>query len=562
MSTTALLLEIQQLKYDTGETAAARKLDLLNKLSTRRLRSAEEVFDLHEVLCFLRAYPPDAGLRDLVGRMLASFDQRKDLQRFAKALADTGIAGTRTDFRFYWLTATWMAQQGWARNLTVDWKEFENRDKLPELLHLLLPFTETLGLDSFELTPTEWVGMLKSKDETDAEFLIQRFDSLRIPIPMREKIYEDLDIPMHLAPGPTTPARGRDEWPGAKIVYGQTPPAEKRPDMKDAIRKAAFTVKPLESKDARRLIDLANSCMVPRHRDLLIFLYADPHDARLVDFGDGMQCLCVGAVPERRLMLESVYGFLTLLNGYPIGYVLCSALFHSAEVAYNIFETFRGRGAAHTYARMLAMVHRLFGADTFGIDPYQLGYQNDEGLASGAWWFYYKLGFRPHDKKIKRMVKEELAAMKKRPKHRTSRARLNEMASEYMFLHLEEARSDVLGRPSLGEIGLRISENLARRFGGDREQGIRVLAEEVASTLGLEQKLGGGEKLAWERWAPLVDVLPGVDSWSTAEKAALVQVIRAKGGRSEADYVPLFDRHPKLRQALVGLAGSQVITAS
>ncbi|MHC5071093.1 MAG: hypothetical protein ACYTGO_11475, partial [Planctomycetota bacterium] len=298
MQTSAPLREIQQLKYDLSEAAAARKLELLTELSGRSLRTADEVVDLHESLCYLRAYPPNAEVRDLVGRMLGSFEQRKDLRRFAKALANTGIAGTRIDFRFYWLTAIWVAEQGWARHLKVEWKEFENKNKLSDLLHLLLPFSETPALDCFDLSPEEWIQTLKGKDETDAEFLIKRFESMKIATPMREKLYEDLDIPMRLEPGATTPARGRDEWSGARIVYPKNPPAEQRPDMKAAIRKADFTVKRLNPREGRRLIDLANSCMVPRHRDLLIFLYADPNDARLVDFGDGLQFLCVGAVPR------------------------------------------------------------------------------------------------------------------------------------------------------------------------------------------------------------------------------------------------------------------------
>src|SRR5260221_8761885 len=46
-----------------------------------------------------------------------------------------------------------------------------------------------------------------------------------------------------------------------------------------------------------------------------------------------------------RSLLESVYGFLTLKNGVPMGYVLTSALYHSAEVAFNVFDTFRGAEA-------------------------------------------------------------------------------------------------------------------------------------------------------------------------------------------------------------------------
>ena len=46
----------------------------------------------------------------------------------------------------------------------------------------------------------------------------------------------------------------------------------------------------------------------------------------------------------------------------------------------------------------------LFGSDTFAIYPYQLGHENDEGLQSGAWWFYYKLGFRPREPSIAPLV--------------------------------------------------------------------------------------------------------------------------------------------------------------
>ncbi|MHC5064527.1 MAG: hypothetical protein ACYTG5_11210 [Planctomycetota bacterium] len=551
MSASALLRQLLGTKYDLSEAGNRRKYELLERLESANLPSAEAVQDLHEILCYLRAYPPDPEVHQLVGRMLQAFEQRRDLQRFARSLADTGIAGTYIYFRFYWLTAIWLAERGCSPQLSIDWPEFENKDELPGLLHLLLPFSETPGLDCFDLSPQEWLQELKGPEETDAGFLIDRFETLKVSTPTREKLYEDLDIPMQLAPGPRTPARGRDEWPRAKVFYQHEPPRKQRPDLQRAIHQAEFTVKRLTPREARRLIDLADSCMVSRHRDLLIFLYADPKDARLIDFGDGLQFLCVGAVPERRLMIESVYGFLTLMNGYPIGYVLCSAAFNSAEVAYNVFETFRGRGAADIYARVLAMVHRLFGVDTFAIDPYQLGHGNDEGLESGAWWFYYKLGFRSRDPFVKGLLRKELAAMRKNPKHRTTKSRLNDMASEYMFLDLGKPRSDVLGLLPLGEIGLRISENLAARFGSERERGIKVLAEEIAAELGMNRKLSAGQKLAWERWAPLVAALPGVKTWSTAEKAALAQIILAKGGRSEASFVLLFDRHRKLRKALM-----------
>jgi hypothetical protein len=52
----------------------------------------------------------------------------------------------------------------------------------------------------------------------------------------------------------------------------------------------------------------------------------------------------------------------------------------------------------------------------------------------------------------------------------------------------------------------------------------------------------------------LLLLLPGVSKWSTAELAALVAVVRAKGGRRESDYVRQLDGHQKLRAALRQLA--------
>ena len=83
-----------------------------------------------------------------------------------------------------------------------------------------------------------------------------------------------------------------------------------------------------------------------------------------------------------------------------------------------------------------------------------------------------------------------------------------------------------------------------------------VCAAEAAELCGVRgwQKWADGERLWWQRWSPLVLLLPGVSKWSPAELAALVAVVRAKGGRRESDYVRLLDAHRKLRASLRKLA--------
>jgi len=559
MSAASLLRQLERLKADYGGDAATRKLALLAKLERPALSRAKEVERLHEALCFLRAYPDNGDVLTQVERMLAGFAARGDLKRHRRALADTGIAGTRIQFPFFWFTARWLAAR-WPRQLSVDWRAFEKKEQLEARLSLLLPYSETPALDESDLTLREWVGRLKGPTETDATFLIRRFRALAANSFGREKLYEELDIPIRVAPGPRTPSRTLAKYDGVPVIFQDKALRRGKLNLRREIKRPPAGARAVPRGEGQRLIDLAREAMVTRSRDLDIFEHGDKNDVRVVDGGEGLQFVCIGAVPERRLMLESVYGFLTLKNGVPIGYVLASGLFGSSEIAYNVFESFRGAESGYVYGRVLAMTRWLLGSDAFTIDPYQLGHGNEEGLKSGAWWFYYKLGFRPHDAEVRRTLGGELKKMKRDPEHRSSLATLNKLSAENLFFYLRRERRDVLGHVSLGDIGQGIVRYLAGRFGAEREKGIRTCSKEAARVLGVRslRNFTAGERLWWQRWSPLVMALPGVEGWNRRQRRDLIEVIRAKGGSRESDFVRLFDRHRPLRRAVLKLAeGSQ-----
>ena len=68
------------------------------------------------------------------------------------------------------------------------------------------------------------------------------------------------------------------------------------------------------------------------------------------------------------------------------------------------------------------------------------------------------------------------------------------------------------------------------------------------------RRFSPGERLAWDRWGPLIMILPGLNRWPRPDKRALVQVVRAKGRRRESDYLLRFDQHRRLRRAIRQLA--------
>jgi hypothetical protein len=241
----------------------------------------------------------------------------------------------------------------------------------------------------------------------------------------------------------------------------------------------------------------------------------------------------------------------------PTGYVLTSALYGSAELAYNVFDAFRGAEAGAVYGRVLAMTAHLFGADSFTVYPYQLGGAgNEEGLASGAWWFYRKLGFAPRDRAARALVRREEARLARDAAHRSSRTTLMALGEHNVYWHAGAQRDDVIGLLPLASVGLAVTDFLAAHHGAEPDRGARRCALDAAARLGAGPTSAWtrGERLAFERWAPLVLLLPGLQRWSAAERRALAVVIRAKGGRRESEFVRRFDAHAKLRAAVAAVA--------
>jgi hypothetical protein len=315
------LRELEGVKATFGGDTASRKLSLLRLLDKAALSRSGEVSRLHEVLCFLRAYPDSREVFEQVERMLDGFGQRRDLKCHRKALADSGIAGTVITFPFYWFTAYWLARR-WPDRITIDWSDFDKKDRLTEILHLLVTYSESPALDELSHSPRQWIDHLKGPTETDAYFLIKRFKELRASSFGRETTYESLDIPVKLTPGPGTPSRTHARYPASPVVFQDRPLVRVRTTFRREIHRAPLRVRSLPPREARKIIHLAREAMVTRSRDLDVFEHASEHDIRLVSCDRGLQFACIGVVPERRLMLESVYGFLTLKNGVPIGYVL------------------------------------------------------------------------------------------------------------------------------------------------------------------------------------------------------------------------------------------------
>jgi hypothetical protein len=239
-------------------------------------------------------------------------------------------------------------------------------------------------------------------------------------------------------------------------------------------------------------------------------------------------------------------------------------LFERMEAGFNIYYTFREGESAWIYAQVLKLCRQVAGVSSFSIDPYQIGSGNDEAIDSGAFWFYRKLGFRPTDPAVAALVAREEERMARRPGYRTTSATLRRIATCNLLYEIPSnpklvLRSEALlrrvasqirnpksdwDRFHIRKIGLAVNRRMAREFGGDAEAIRRASEKSAARKLGA-RPIGD--------FALVLDLIPDLARWSTAERDAVVEVIRAKAGHGETRYLRLSQRHARLRKALIRL---------
>jgi hypothetical protein len=542
----AALASLTRLSRHYGSGLASRKLVLLALLARSRLDTAENVRRLHELLCFLDAYPDDLRVRSRVRRMLLGFRRRADLRRHRAALSGSGIAGTDTPYRFFWPTAQWLSAR-WPGALRLDRDDPEQVQALVAALPLLLDPAPAQLLSRRRHPTLDSLDRFRPRGLRDADYFVSLVSAMPGDDVTREAFFDRIDAPFILRSGRSTPERTTARLDLVPFHAQRAPLHRPRPDLRRELRRPPRRVSNLGARRARELINLARTSMATRERDLAVFQFADARDAFVVDDGRGLAFAMAGMQPDRRLPIAAAYGGITLQNGVPIGYVQVDVLGRHAELSFNQFETFRDGASAVVFARFVAMVHHVFRCDRFSIEPYQLGEGNDEGIESGAWWFYRRFGFRPRDPQVRRIAAREERRIARHPRYRSPRRVLKALAQHHLFFALDETVPVSLPRTAAF---LEAATRELRCF-GQQDAARRQVAAVQAARAWL--KPGGyrpRDARAMSRWAGFVLALARQRGWTRRDRRDLARLVDAKFGRSERSFLRRLFGHARLRQTL------------
>lgn len=559
-SLTRLLEQLEGSARSFGPGQGARTERLLTRISRRRFEDAASLVRFHEIALFLRAYPQSAGVRRLADEALASFESR--VERLRAGAADlsaldpaevSGIAGTSLPAPGYDVLRRLAGR--YQRRLTLDWKGYEGANRLAATWPRFFPLLEEDSLVESAVPYPAWLAAARGRSGRVLDWLLRRFESLPIPEKERAELFDSLELPVTWELGGSAASRTSMRRLPRRVFYHRRPLIRRSEvDLKQALFAPHLPPRRLSTIEGTRILNLARESSAVRYRELYGFTHGDPARVLRADAGRGVEILLSGLPPERRLPLRAYHAALVLKNGVPVGYAEGLSLFERMELGYNVYYTFREGESAWILGRLLGLFRRLLGVTAFSVNPYQLGYENEEAIESGAFWFYRKLGFRPARRDLERLVEAEEARMASRPGYRSPPRVLRRLAGGHLIFDGTGASGRDWDRFLVRNVGLAVQRRMAARFGGDARRIRSASSVAVARALDADPAAWSRAGLAaFAEWALVLALIPDIARWSRAEKDGVIRIVRAKAAADESRYLRVLQAHPRLRAATLGL---------
>ncbi|HET7114177.1 MAG TPA: hypothetical protein VFI57_11055, partial [Pyrinomonadaceae bacterium] len=436
-----MLDQLDELKTKFGPQEAKKVESLLHRLSRHKLRDTDSLIRYHELLLFVRAYPPNTAVMRAAENELNGFakrvewlrDQDVDLSVLEHPEV-SGIAGTPVTDAFSFYIVRWL-MQCYPSHTSIYWDWFEDENRLATTWPRFMPLLAEDASVEANVPYREWLRAARGR-QSELAWLIDRFNELPSPESAKAELYDSQNLYVQWSP-PYRATRTGLRVPARKLFYHRGPLIQRRDiNLNDEVVQAPPRLRKLSLQAGERALDRARDASTIRYRELYDFTHGDPKHVYHAELGRGVELFLMGLPPEKRLPLRAVHAAMIYKNGVPIGYFESLTLFERMESGFNLYYTFRDGETAWLYARVLNVMHHFTGATAFSLDPYQIGHENEEGIQSGAFWFYRKLGFRPTRRKLLALAEKEEQKIATRKGYRTPPRTLRELANGPMIFQL------------------------------------------------------------------------------------------------------------------------------
>lgn len=553
-----LLQELMALKANFSAPALARKLLLLQQPAPPVTGNATLLKNYHECLLFVLAYPGNrkiytAALQQLqlVTEAVAGIYNSNAYQQ-QHSLNGSGIIATETVCTFSFEMAQWLlANFGKAIGLH---SSSATPEKISRVFEQLLPKMEYQQITQSAYGLQQRIQKLTG--QKNSHYSLQwLLHTLQQNIPgsrIRNYLYDELEVfiswQLNHVFFNRSYLRG---LPLQKIQYTITAAAVK--DHARYIRKKINGPLPVTAAGKKQLLDTARAALALHYRETDPVTFGDSNTVTYFNMGHGISIALYSMQPQQRFSIESYVGYMAFVNGVPAAYGGGWLLGQRCKIGINIFPALRGGNSSLLFAAILRLYHQYYHAQRFVVKPYQFGKNNADGLRSGAFWFYYKLGFRPATIALQQLAQQENAKKMADKKYRTPVTVLQQFTAAPVELLLHK---NAFPAYDGGEISKAITQKIIQQFAGNRQQAAvyyTTLLKKLSAASGIQLSAIQKKQLL-QQWPWMALVTGGNTAalpFTKKETAQFIRLLLSKFNTDERDYILALQQHKKLWKLLM-----------
>ena len=417
------LQSLKQIAADMDKEAILLKKELLQKLSSMDLPAGKYLPVYHDSLLFLCAYASNATLRRLARHELDRIAShlKKNYRTIKKSLPEnSGLPFTETLTSFSPDSLGWLQKQ---KDFTLHFDSFYNPNlTLNEVLNITLPSLlkaeTTAGLN-----PEDLLKVLGLKPTQYLSFVHGQLEALKEYPQAKDLLSDGLNLFVQVVPKGKQFSRTYNRIPHQPVYYHQD--MLKRFDyvqlMNEPLPHEPVPPEKVLGKSGKaQMIKVIKYAMSLTEREIDPATYLQEDSMRHIVLERGLTMAIYSMYPERQLPLETYTGFTIFKNGLPVSYGGMWVFGSRTKVGFNVFEPYRGGESGYLLCQLLRVYRQFFNISYFEVEPFQFGADNADAIATGAFWFYYRFGFRPVDNEIFEQAELEQQKIKSRKNYRSS----------------------------------------------------------------------------------------------------------------------------------------------
>ncbi len=544
-SSTTKINQLFSLRHQYGKNSSLKKLKLLTSIGREPGKSKKALQTWNRTLLFLIAYPDNPSVYQLASRLLQELHLYIRLQNKIKdGLYNSGITNTQLCAAFSFDIVKWMRL---THPKDIRLRSFEAAEgSINSILSVVMPKVESEILQDANAHWRSWLRRSMKKGEDLLDRLIAVFDETDIRPEIRDELWGALGINVEID------LSTQDCLPTTLIS-----PYFHRSLLKKNFKKAYPDLKSdgveLDKTEAEQVIKCGRMILVRHLREIDPITFTAAHLVSYYRLPRGLSIALMGMVPERRHPIDSYMGYVVFKNGLPVAYAGSWILFDSSRIGLNVFPAYRGGESQYIFEQVLKLHREVYQLNRFSVDPYQLGKENSDGIHSGAFWIYYRAGFRPIRQEQRKLAETEAKKIRSIQGYQCPAPILAKLADS----RLELLYTKTAARFDATDLSLAYANILDKNYKTNRKMAEQICFMKLTEWLQLKDHHEMKLQFILKNWCVLLfqkeqyNARPALGrNRNNRLKKVLKRIFILKANGSEEDYITELQRAKELRRFL------------